>query len=683
MVFMDGLRGKLLAVLIAFALLPMACIGLLSFIEMNRASVDVQNNITSLSTTLNRSALAVGPDEADQVQLAVAKARQYEQFFLRIASENELIAAYAAASSANESCVTPPGIWIAPIGANQTVSDMRDDTVKSLCAPAMVMQELHKADSSLHLSYIGTEDGVLAVWPYSNKTLSNAALFGYKDMSYYSQAKRVMKTIWTGPYVDSKDEDVITVTTPFYRNGEFTGIAGMDVSLDPIFDDLSSLKGRGYPFIVDSSGLIIYRPKNKPENRLRGLFASENLIKSDDAEVRGLGKSLLKGSSGAIVVGLGSGDGYVAYARIDSLGWTLCIAYVAEEMSLPARYIDSGIRDVAMSTTAGLDEATRRIRDYALIIFVITVLSVLGAGYWLSSRIDGQIASFIRAADRISRGEFDVEIAADEVLAPLGTAFNKMADGLKVYVEKVQADEAAQQVTEHEMVFLEDVKCNLVPEALPSMDGYDIRALYWPSDVSRFDLYDIEEAGGKIALTLASVGGDGLQAAMLAVMSRTLIRASSDRLDPARAVGGLNSQINRHGHGTNLAAFYAILDPIDHTLEYVNAGFNPPFIVDPGGMVDTLGGGGVALGMLDRMSLEKTLIPIQHGDVLVMYSDGVVEEQDEHGKSFGIGRLINLVIANRERPAAEILLAAEKELLDHSKTIQTANDVTLIILKRE
>ncbi|HPT37390.1 MAG TPA: cache domain-containing protein, partial [Methanothrix sp.] len=336
---MDGLRGKLLAVLIAFALLPMACIGLLSFIEMNRASVDVQNNITSLSTTLNRSALAVGPDEADQVQLAVAKARQYEQFFLRIASENELIAAYAAASSANESCVTPPGIWIAPIGANQTVSDMRDDTVKSLCAPAMVMQELHKADSSLYLSYIGTEDGVLAVWPYSNKTLSNAALFGYKDMSYYSQAKRMMKTIWTGPYVDSKGEDVITVTTPFYRDGEFTGIAGMDVSLDPIFDDLSSLKGRGYPFIVDSSGLIIYRPKNKPENRLRDLFASENLIKSDDAEVRGLGKSLLKGSSGAIVVGLGSGDGYVAYARIDSLGWTLCIAYVAEEMSLPARYI--------------------------------------------------------------------------------------------------------------------------------------------------------------------------------------------------------------------------------------------------------------------------------------------------------------------------------------------------------
>ena len=81
----------------------------------------------------------------------------------------------------------------------------------------------------------------------------------------------------------------------------------------------------------------------------------------------------------------------------------------------------------------------------------------------------------------------------------------------------------------------------------------------------------------------------------------------SDKSDPSKAISDLNSQINQHGHGTNLACFYALLDPVNHTLEYVNAGFNPPFIVDPGGMVDTLGGGGIALGMLDKMELQETL----------------------------------------------------------------------------
>jgi sigma-B regulation protein RsbU (phosphoserine phosphatase) len=677
----DGLRGKLLVVLVAFALLPMVILGIITLVEMNQASIDVQSNITSLSTSLNRSALAVGQGDADQLQLAIAKARQYDEFFERIASENELVAGYVADGSANESC-TPPGIWVAPIGSNQTTSEIRDATVRSLCAPARIMQALHKAKSSLYLSYIGTEDGVLAVWPYNNKTLSNTAPFSYKDMPYYTQAKQKKKTIWTGPYVDGKGDYAITVTTPFFRSDKFAGIAGMDVSLSPIYSDLSSLKGRGYPFIMDSSGLIIYRQKNKPENDLKDLFVADNLFESTNPEVRALGKGMLRESFGSHVVGLGNGDGYVAFSRIATLGWIFCIAYPAEEMSLPARYIDSGIKDVARSTTAGLNDASRRVRDYALIIFVLTVFSVLGAAWWLCKRIDGQIASLSSAAEKISRGEFDVEAKTSGELAVLAVSFNKMAQGLKGYVARLEEDAVLLGGSGKEMAFLEGVKRNLVPANVPQEDGYEIQTLYWPSEANSFDLYDITRADEKIAFAMAGVGGDGVQAAMLAIMSRTLIRASPDKLDPSKAISDLNMQINQHGHGTNLACFYALLDPVNHTLEYVNAGFNPPFIVDPGGMVDTLGGGGIALGMLSRMELEKTLIPIQPGDVMVMYSNGVVELENGFKKQFGIERLINLVINNRNLPASEILSAAKKDLLAYSQANCASSDVTLIILQR-
>ncbi len=676
----DGLREKILVVLVAFALLPMLILGLISLVEMNQASIDVQSNITSLSTSLNRSALAVGQGNADQVQLAVAKARQYDEFFGRIASENELVAGYVADGHANESC-TPPGIWVAPIGSNQTTSDVRDATIRSLCTPVRIMQALHKGKSS-YLSYIGTEDGVLAVWPYSNKTLSNTAPFGYKDMPYYSLVKQKKKTIWTGPYLDGKGDYAITVTTPIFRDDEFAGIAGMDVSLYSMYSDLSSMKGRGYPFIMDLSGLIIYRPKNKPENDLKDIFVTDNLIESTNPEVRALGKGMLRQGFGSSVVGLGDGDGYVAFSRIATLGWTLCIAYPAEEMSLPARYIDSGIKEVARSTTAGLNDASRRVRDYALIIFVLTVFFVLGTGWWLSRRIDGQIANLAGAAEQISHGEFDVEANTSGELADIAVSFNKMAKCLKEYMARQEADAILRGGSGKEMAFLEGVKRNLVPTNVPQEEGYEIRTLYWSSETNSFDLFDITRAGEKIAFAMAGVGGDGVQAAMLAIMSRTLIRASPDKLDPAKAISDLNLQINQHGHGTNLACFYALLDPINHTLEYVNAGFNPPFIVDPGGMVDTLGGGGIALGMLDKMELEKTLIPIQPGDVMVMYSNGVVELENGFDKQFGIERLINLVINNRGRPASEILMVAEKELLNYSKMKRASSDVTLIIIQR-
>jgi len=83
MAYMTGVVGlglKLLALLVAFALVPIATMGIISLAEMNRASIDVQNNISSLSTSLNRSALAVAPNDADQVQLAIAKSRQYNEF---------------------------------------------------------------------------------------------------------------------------------------------------------------------------------------------------------------------------------------------------------------------------------------------------------------------------------------------------------------------------------------------------------------------------------------------------------------------------------------------------------------------------------------------------------------------------------------------------------------------------
>ena len=81
-------------------------------------------------------------------------------------------------------------------------------------------------------------------------------------------------------------------------------------------------------------------------------------------------------------------------------------------------------------------------------------------------------------------------------------------------------------------------------------------------------------------------------------MSKTLILSSADKMDPEKAISGLNSQIVRHGQGANLAAFLCHFGSFEAYLDYVNAGFNPPFIVDPGGMVDTLGGSGLALGML-------------------------------------------------------------------------------------
>ncbi len=683
MVSINGLRLKIFGILVAFALIPVISVAILSLMEMNQASLDVQNNISSLSTSLNRSALTVAPNDADQVQLAIAKARQYDEFFKHIASENELVAGYFGMMIENESCTTPPpGIWVAPLGLNQTTSEKRAATIRSLCVPARIMQSLLQTEPALSLSYIGTEDGVLLTRPYDNETVRNTAPFGYKEMPYYAEAKSLKKTIWTGPYVDSNGHPAITIITPIYQSNGFTGIAGMDVSLESLYKDLSSMKSRGYPFIVDGYGKIVSRPAAKPGDALKELFESDNLSESSSSDVRRLARGMLKGGSGSIVIGLRNADGYVAFSPIITPNWSLGIAYPAEEMSLPARFIDSGIKNVAKSTTQGLDDAYGRTLKYDLLILMLTASVVIVSWYWLSRGIDREVASLTSAAEKISRGEFEVEVESTGDLAPLGMAFSNMAQSLKDHASRLEEEAVLRGGSGKETAFFRSVKRSLIPTTIPEKEGYTILARYLPSEENGFDLCDIVEADGRIALVIAGVGGDGIQAAMLAIMSRTLIQATPNKSDSARAVFELNSEINKHAQGMNLACFYAVLDTANHNLEYVNAGFNPPFIVDSGGMVDTLGGGGIALGMLDKVELQKVRIPIQPGDVMVMYSNGVIEAENSSKKQFGTDRLINLIISNRERSASQILEMLEKELADFSGNGPVQADIALVILKR-
>ncbi len=676
-----GLGFRIFAILAAFALLPLLFMAVVSHIEMNAASRDVQENISQLSVSLNRSALSVMPNEADQVQLAIAKANQYNQFFGRLAHQNELVARYASSFSESNGCV-PSGIWIAPTSSNTTTSEKRDATIKSLCVPTRVMQSLHKTEPVLVLSYIGTEDGVLVTWPYSNDSLESTAPFSYKDTPNYEMAKSSKRTVWTGPYESDKGDRMMTITTPFFQEGEFAGIMGMDVSIESIFADLSSMRGRGFPFIIDSTGLIVARPKNKPDEPLNIIFGSENLSEATSPEVRAVAKKMLKGSSGSAIVALGRADGYVAYSPISTPGWTLGIAYASEEMSLPARFIDAGIKEVASSATQGLSDASRKVRNLALSAFAITIIAVLAAGFLFGRKIETEIDSLARMADRMSGGDFDVQASTSGELADLGAAFNNMAIGLKNYTAALDVDALNRGGSGIKSEFIDEIKNGLASAVLPEQEGYEFEALYRPTSANRFDLYDISRINDKISLVMAGVGGDGVQAAVLAIMSRALIHACPDKLGPSNAISKLNTQISQYGRGTNLSCFYAILDPMDHALEYVNAGFNPPFIVDPGGMVDTLGGGGIALGMLDRVELEETRIPLQPGDVMVVYSDGIVEAGNDVGEPFGLERLINLVINNRTRSAGEILWIAEREIQDFSRGSDHSVDLAMIIVKR-
>lgn len=680
---MKGTRLKIAAIFLAFALLPVAFMGILSIKEMNRASEDVEGRISDLSTTLNRSALTVEADEADQLQLAIAKAGQYDAFFRQVQSQNELLASYTAFNQENGSCTSPAGIWIAPSTSNTISSEKRSATVAILCVPSGIMKSILSANPQISFSYIGTEDGILATWPINKETLNYTEPFNYKESPYYSQAKDQKRTIWTEPYLGSDEALAVTCITPIFRNKDFFGVAGLDVSLKPVEDDLNSLKFRGYPFIVDGSGKIILSRLDKPSGSLKDLFKSENIMQANSSEVRATVSSMTQGKTGSSIIALEKADIYVAYAPISTPGWSLGLAYQAEEMSLPARFIDAGIRDVAEGATQGLKNSARMTEEIFLLIFFLTGICAASLGILLIRRFDSQMETLEQVLARISRGDFNVQLNFSGFLAPLGTALSRMAEELKSYAGNLESAALQRGAREKEAAMQEETKRLLAPAYIPQAEGYEIALRSPLMEKASSNLCDIFEVEDAIALTMAGVSGDGIKAALQAIIFKTLLRSSKELSNPSQAMADMNVQVNKQALRMHVACFYALLDPARHELEHVNAGYSPPFIVDSGGMVDTLGGGGMPLGAIDRLELESERIPLQPGDVLVIYSSGVTEAVGRGKEQFGTERLITAVRENRARTAREVLEAIQKAIAEFSAGISSQAGVMLIVVKRD
>jgi len=129
--------------------------------------------------------------------------------------------------------------------------------------------------------------------------------------------------------------------------------------------------------------------------------------------------------------------------------------------------------------------------------------------------------------------------------------------------------------------------------------------------------------------------------------------------------------------------FYAELDPESGALSFLNAGHNPPLIVHAAGTVEQLAAGGLPLGIRSNAEYREGRTQLQLGDVLVIYSDGVTEAASPSGEEFGPTRLYEVVSRNVESSAAGIRDRIESALTKFSQGTQAADDITLVIVKRQ
>ena len=261
-----------------------------------------------------------------------------------------------------------------------------------------------------------------------------------------------------------------------------------------------------------------------------------------------------------------------------------------------------------------------------------------------------------------------------------------LASQVAIIIEKVMLHEQliAKKRLEGQLEVARQVQLQLLPPRDPQLEGFDISAYNFPTEEVSGDYYDwVRIYEDQIGLVVADVSGKGVPAALLMAFLRASLRAAihigyAPHIAMAKVNYLLWESIERNQFVT---AFYAVLDASNRTLAYTNAGHNPPLLLDADGQARFIERGGLPLGMFRDTRYYEYYLPIESGQTLVIYTDGVTEATNAFGEEYGRERLERTARAGSHLSAKELISFIHEDVLAWTDGHGADDDITFVIIK--
>jgi sigma-B regulation protein RsbU (phosphoserine phosphatase) len=252
------------------------------------------------------------------------------------------------------------------------------------------------------------------------------------------------------------------------------------------------------------------------------------------------------------------------------------------------------------------------------------------------------------------------------------------------------------------------IQRDFLPDQIPRIDGWDIAVYFMPARQVSGDFYDVFLLPGNlIGLVIADVCDKGVGSALFMALFRSLIRVFSGQISlqgvsvsgtcksdsdsfcdyhhvALRAVSLTNDYIAvEHGEeGMFATLFFGVLDPLSGKMGYVNGGHEPVVIVNPGGVKESLGATGPALGMMPDSKYAAKSVQIEPGDIIFGYTDGVTEALSSNKELYSRARLISL-LESPAHTASKLIEQIKIDLLKYIDDAPQSDDITMFAVRRK
>ncbi|MDD3625735.1 MAG: SpoIIE family protein phosphatase [bacterium] len=547
-------------------------------------------------------------------------------------------------------------------------------------------------DENIDSIFIGTESGVILSYPWDSGLSED---YDPRLRDWYKKAVLSSTGVWTDPYVEPlKNELIITFAKPFYNSkGKLQGVIEIDITMKAMNDRIVNTKiGRkGYAFLIDKNGKVIVRPDLKVnDTRWDETYETDCLLDTDNIDLKDIIQKMVSGETGVSKCVLDEEERFIAYAPVQNTGWSLGIVIPLKDILEPLFQTQTKLKNETEKSEDNITRKKRRLAVILLISSLLLLILIFIASKSISDRITDPILALNAGANIVGSGNLDysLEIHTGDEIEDLANTFNKMTQNLKVYISDLKETTAEKERIESDLRIATEIQMSMLPTTFPPFpdrNEFDIFASMVPAKEVGGDFYDFFFISqDELCFVIGDVSGKGVPAALFMAITKTLIKTEVSRgISPETALFNVNSiLISENKACMFVTVFCCILNVRTGELRFANAGHNPPVISKAGNPAEFLKEeSGFVLGVMPGIKFGTGKIHLNSNDLLLLYTDGVTEANNEKKELFSNQRLIDIVNRIKLENTEKIIQEIKVEINAFAGNEPQSDDITMLAIR--
>ena len=291
----------------------------------------------------------------------------------------------------------------------------------------------------------------------------------------------------------------------------------------------------------------------------------------------------------------------------------------------------------------------------------------------------------------VNQGDFSyrIPVSGSDQVSDLARSFNSMTASIERLIE----DSKRRQHLEAELEIAREVQAKLFPGQQPDLQGLEVLGVCRPAESVSGDFFDyVRLDSNALALSFGDVSGKGISAALVMASLHAIVRTQLALLLPdqpdafrdatAQVIRGANQQLVADTAPEKYSTlFFGAYDARTATLAYSNAGHLPPLLVR-NGEVEPLDVNGMVVGIFPDASYTASSLTLLSGDMLVAFTDGVTEPENEAGVEYGEERLRETLQGTGGLSASEVIDRVMNDVLAWTGDSALQDDMTMLVVRK-